>query len=735
MSADAPPPFTDAELPAYDNAPNAEDVALSIVTAEKGGDVLVSLVPPREPLVTAEKKVAPERAPVDIVCVIDVSGSMDSAATMPDEAGNQTATELSILDVVRHAMRTIKATLQPTDRLAIVTFHTDAQLVAPLTYMTPDKKTEMDTLIDGLRPLNSTNLWDGLKVAMDLLNGLEDQSKAIVNPRSGKGKHQKSPSMLKRFFPGTGGGGNNSPVPAASSSAVPEKGTTEKPEAQAAVPSDRANRIASIMLLTDGMPNVSPPGGELHALNEYFTEHPRSFSLTLAAAGGGQFCFIPDSGMVGTIFVHAVANIMATYAAVASLTVEAPGGSIGVEVLGDVKHVATDTGVKLELDLMYGQSRDVVIRFPSSVELSSITATASFAPWTLEAGKTSTVSASARPAGDAAARGDIKYHAYRLELAAALLSEITSRDNSLQQVGAIAKKIRVDSDLAGNANAIALAEDIEGQVQMALESNEYLQRWGRHYLLSLARAHQRQKCVNFKDAGQLVYGSDSPIFIRERDALDAAFDALPTPKPTRRTYGGRSSGVAVSSMKAMNSRYGPCVHGHSTVELTSGKVLRVEQLRRGMEVATAKGSRTVLAIVRTAMPSGTALLSGSSEWVFPADITSAEPLPCDAVYSILLSRMDGDSDAHAVTMNGGVSVIGLGHGVQDGILAHPFFANFDRVVQSLATLPSTEDVTGVYGCVGVSRGADGRVTSFLPETAMVDKANLLSLESKTSVVV
>jgi hypothetical protein len=89
MTADAPPPFSDhdaAALPVYDAAP-ASEIALSVTTAEKGGDVLVSLNPPQGPVVTDEKKNAGKRAPVDIVCVIDVSGSMNKAATMPDEAG------------------------------------------------------------------------------------------------------------------------------------------------------------------------------------------------------------------------------------------------------------------------------------------------------------------------------------------------------------------------------------------------------------------------------------------------------------------------------------------------------------------------------------------------------------------------------------------------------------------------------------------------------------------------
>lgn len=67
--------------------------------------VLVTLTPPNTP---RDQK----RAPLDICCVIDVSGSMGSDAPVPGEAGAAESTGLSVLDVVKHALRTIIATMQ-----------------------------------------------------------------------------------------------------------------------------------------------------------------------------------------------------------------------------------------------------------------------------------------------------------------------------------------------------------------------------------------------------------------------------------------------------------------------------------------------------------------------------------------------------------------------------------------------------------------------------------------------
>ncbi|EJD51304.1 hypothetical protein AURDEDRAFT_182040 [Auricularia subglabra TFB-10046 SS5] len=712
-------------LPSYDSSSAEHGGAkLSVVAGEKGGDVLISITPPLQPL--AEKKA--ERAPADICCVIDISGSMDAAATMPDESGQQTETQLSILDVVRHAMRTIMATLGPQDRMAVVAFSDVATVHAGLTLMDDKGKKAMEKTIQNLSPHGATNLWDGLKAGMDLLHRRHRPEKDEMELLRTAVKEKAASSTVGRLF-GSMVGSSKAEVPA-------------KP-----VVVD-ANRVASIFLLTDGMPNCHPPKGELGAFKAYLDVHPAAFTvntfgfgynldshllLQLATVGGGQYCFIPDSGMVGTVFVHAVANALATYAPTSTVSIEVPEGA-SVTVLGNVEHITASWGVKVELgDLMYGQTRDLVVRAadPSQVQLS---VTARFTPWTDK--DAIELSASTVPAVDSAARAAVKYHTRRLELVSVLLKASTSSPDKahLEELRQIAQAIRGDADLANHKAAVALIQDIEGQVLLALQNDTYYQRWGQHYLRSLARAHQRQHCVNFKDEGQLVYGADSPLFCSARDALDKAFDNLPAPKPSRRTYGGGGWGSArvVSSMSAMNSRSGPCVAGNCTVTLAGGITGRVDQLRRGDRVVTAAGLRAVVAVVRTSMRDGAAELCAlpggllvtpwhpvriarTADWVFPADIAPARVLACDAVYSLLLERCDGNANAHAVSVNG-VDVIGLGHGVTSGILEHAFFADHDRVVWSLAQLPGIEE-SGVAHCSGVRRGSNGRVNAFIPHQA------------------
>ena len=73
--------------------------------------------------------------PVDICCIIDISGSMDSEATLLNEEGNLETFGFSILDLVKHAVKTIINNLGEKDRLSIVSYHTTATVVFDLMHM------------------------------------------------------------------------------------------------------------------------------------------------------------------------------------------------------------------------------------------------------------------------------------------------------------------------------------------------------------------------------------------------------------------------------------------------------------------------------------------------------------------------------------------------------------------------------------------------------------------------
>ncbi|KAG8910764.1 hypothetical protein FRC02_007019, partial [Tulasnella sp. 418] len=87
-------------------------VSLSLVGGPDGGSLLISIIPPQEPT-------EGERPPMDFVLTIDVSRSMGLDAPIP---GQTESTGLTVLDIVKHAAKTIITTMKDGDRVAVVKF-------------------------------------------------------------------------------------------------------------------------------------------------------------------------------------------------------------------------------------------------------------------------------------------------------------------------------------------------------------------------------------------------------------------------------------------------------------------------------------------------------------------------------------------------------------------------------------------------------------------------------------
>ena len=71
------------------------------------------------------------RTPVDVCCVIDVSGSMGTDATYqdPNDETKTLCDGFTILDIVKHAVKTVIHTLTDQDRLSLAVFNNQAKTV------------------------------------------------------------------------------------------------------------------------------------------------------------------------------------------------------------------------------------------------------------------------------------------------------------------------------------------------------------------------------------------------------------------------------------------------------------------------------------------------------------------------------------------------------------------------------------------------------------------------------
>lgn len=534
--------------------------------------VIVKVNPPKIPF---NEKTRLSHVPCDIALVIDVSGSMDEEAPMPydpdnddadevmDDVGNEN-TALSVLDLVKHACRTILSTMDERDRLAIIKYSSKAAVLQGLTSTTDENKNQAMINIENLQTEGSTNLWHAIKAGIKVFRD-----------------------------------------------------------------ADQVGNVPAIMILTDGKPNhMCPNEGYVPALQKMGTIAPsihtygfgyrlRSGLLkSIAEFGGGNYAFIPDAGMIGTTFIHAVAHLQSTVAINAKLCLkygdnvhveETMGSYVKQQLEPDLrreKHGSTIRHLMIPLgNLQYGQSRDIYLKWLHHKYLFSdsrppiLSATLRYdVPATnsvvthLE--RKSACNLLTEPS-TSLTEAEIAYHISRSQICAfiaglfpidglgehRMVAELKARyggDGSTTSPGLEAKQQELNELLAslpaGNypddPRCQSLLQDLNGaapfgQVAMALSSSANFARWGQHYLPSLHGAHVRQLCNNFKDPGPLQYNTESPLFIKCRDELDIIFNELPSPEPSliMDENSGRFYSNA-STLQAAYSRAGISHHVH-----------------------------------------------------------------------------------------------------------------------------------------------------------------------------
>lgn len=96
-------------------------------------------------VVTLDAGAGRGRVPVDLVCVIDISGSMQDEAKAHNDKGDVESHGLSLLDITKHAVSTIIHSLGPLDRLALVSYSDRAREELPLTTMDSTGQNTADT--------------------------------------------------------------------------------------------------------------------------------------------------------------------------------------------------------------------------------------------------------------------------------------------------------------------------------------------------------------------------------------------------------------------------------------------------------------------------------------------------------------------------------------------------------------------------------------------------------------
>jgi len=424
--------------------------------------------------------------PVDVVCVVDVSASMSMPAATEDMGVQD---DLTILDIVKHAVNTLMHTLHESDRFSIIAFGDSAITAHKLTTMDPTNLAAAEQALNSLKPLGQTNLWAGMEAALAELD------------------------------------------------------------------SEPSDRLKVMMVLTDGKPNVNPPDGNLQALINYKDSHPglsvqintfgfgydldSELLLQLSSECGGTFAFIPDAPIVGTTFVDSLANVLSTRTLTAELHLTP---AEGVQFEGNTPSGCTEApwGRVYHLGpLSLNQNRQIaasISGIPADSSLPYLEATLKYAD---PSGSPVTVTAD----GYRRQSNVILYHN---ALGGSLRSSVVQAGHSALQKAANGAHDEASADMAAAVELVAnmlpnvkgeaceaglkaLHADASGRMTKALQGADRFDRWGKHFLRAITRAHELQLCTNFMDAGLQGYGGQ--LFAHLRTRGNQVFRGLPPPQP------------------------------------------------------------------------------------------------------------------------------------------------------------------------------------------------------------
>mgnify|MGYP001198884602 FL=1 len=627
------------------------------------------------------------RPPVDLVLCIDVSGSMGAEATLKGGSNETISHGFSVLSLTISAAKTILHSLNEDDNLSVVTYSAVSEVIFANVSCTKDNKIMIESGLNTLKPTFNTNMWAGIIESLDILR------------------------------------------------------KTSPP-----------HRIKSVFLLTDGIPNVVPPRGHTYMLEKYFHEHqfkcPISFygfgyhlESTLLreladVSGSDGYSFIPDASLLGNVFIHGLSNLFITAAQYPTLQITL-SNNVSFTDKCSMKTIHIDS-------LKYGKSKNFMFSLDtkqgSRIPRKSIQMTLQIGDKIIKSNPCVTPADSLWPQN------------FRLEKvsrlkAITIIDEcVTSKEyrnfnaSNLEKFIAELRIQAKDSEFIKN-----ILLDFEGQVREALnltltgEKEDWFQRWGRHYLRSLAQAYRNEICNNFKDKGVSNFGG--ALFDKMRDEVDKVFGSLPPPKADIKQY-PQMRGVAGAprvnraprpvNMAAYNNQSGPCCAGQCHVLMADESYKQASEIKKGDEVMTYStrqdsqgryqemfSKSEIECVVKTYCDQGQELMvqlgelritsyhpiinmdAYEKDWCFPISIKEPKIIQCPEMYTFVVRNRQHLKVERFIYAT-------LGHNCQEEIIRHDYFGS-EKVITDLKRFNTYEEGYVHLTKDMMHRGIDNRI--------------------------
>ena len=493
------------------------------------------------------------------------------------------------------------------------------------------------------------------------------------------------------------------------------------------------SRNSAILMLTDGIPNISPAQGEVETLKKLrktknFTNPIYTFGFgynlqptllyNLAKYSNGGNAHIPDGNMIATVFCNFIATILCSVVMNLQLHItpkQNNSSSFNNLLVGDFAYNYDPINQKYIYDIgtvQYQQERNIVLNFEDKLDFTY------YYTYTI-GGKlyTSTHhSVNADSIAYCVNNPALNSHIYRATSVEYIRKMINAnRINNLLSTQAnydeLVKLLEENSDAHSQAFVDGLLKNIKGdfanigQVKLAIDQ-KYFRRWGEFYLDQLSRSLNQQIKPNFKDEGCMFGGE---VFEALVDKSSDIFNSLEPPKPSLVVqqnsgnvfYRGLSSlPSAPISMASYNDPHGGCIDSYCKIAMFDGtsKLLKdvkkfdiVKSIDKNNKIVGAK----VLCVLETLIESGYrdyvsvngilitpwhpikyGLYGKEETWCFPGELFSTYSYPSSSMITLVL-------EDHHVMFIGGLKCITLGHNFTNhSKLIHPYYGT-NKVIETL----------------------------------------------------
>ena len=489
------------------------------------------------------------------------------------------------------------------------------------------------------------------------------------------------------------------------------------------------SRNSAILMLTDGIPNISPAQGEVETLKKLrktknFTCPIYTFGFgynlqptllyDLAKYSNGGNAHIPDGNMIATVFCNFIATILTSVVMNLQLHIipkEANSATFSNLCVGDFAFNYDPINQKYVYDLgtvQYQQERNIVLNYENKLDFDY------YYTYTIgnQAITSPTSSVNLATIAQFVNNPAINSHIIRASAVEHIRKMINSnRINNLLSTQAaydeLVKLLEENKCASSQPFVDGLLKNIKGdfanvgQVKLAIDQ-KYFKRWGEFYLDQLSRSLNQQIKPNFKDEGCMFGGQ---VFESLVDKSSDIFNTLEPPKPSLVVHNTSSSTGNVfyrslSSMAAYNDPRGGCVDSYCMINMFDGtsKLLKdvqkfdiIKSIDNNNKVVGAK----VLCVVETMIVSGYreyvnvngvlitpwhpvkyGLHGKKEDWVFPGELFSTYNLPSSSMITLVLEN-------HHIMFINGLKCITLGHNfTHHNKLIHPYYGT-TKVIENL----------------------------------------------------